>query len=678
MDKIEQTDQPPTLDMDDGEGLRVIHAEAQSESRFSWDLFRDFGRLRILTYSASVQAVLRLIEDDWYDQVECIFGYEGTLGNFKEVIGYQMLVVDDLRGGIRNVDASRAAIMERVAEGRVVFRVLEKGISHAKVYLLDQGKGSTKYRVLVGSANLSEAAFGGRQTETLQCFSNDALAWEKYCVLYDKVRNDSSLRIDLGNVDQSVSIIDAPSMKSNNETRVFVDTGKRDPKATDLVVMNTPEQRIRDFETMVESLPREVTNAIPSAKRGVQTISPEAKRKIQRASTHIKQVDDGSESTARQFSVDRVKRTATLNRDEFKLESDPDKVRSDALLMIKYFQNFELGFKGGHGVERLQRDYFVLWSWMYFSPFICDVRSNADDVFRFPFFAIVYGKPSCGKSSLIDTVITSMFGKPYSYDKRELTRTGLYRIMDNCKRFPAVFDDIGRSAFREHAQDVIKDENSPRNLEYPPFVLSMNQDLNAFTDDVVKRCLMVYTTTALPAYDEELRHHLLLQIKDIRENLTGDLYRAFVSRVVDSDHEAFYGPDWLEFASGILVELIDNASQGAIPDWCRVATWSEYASKRHDRVKGQLTHLLRDATRMKREGDQPTGWFPEDKQIVVIERTDTFGRREFDWNSVPSTLINEEATVGGRTVLHRATVEEFIGQPIGRSGNSLWNRLTGR
>ena len=667
--------------MDDGEGLRVIHARAEDESRFSWDMFRGFGRLRILTYSASVTTVLRLINDIEYDEFECVFGYEGTMGQFKTIISFQTMVLRDLRGAISNMDSNRAAIMQRVAEGGVSFRVLEKGISHAKVYLLDQGEGSTENRVVVGSANLSEAAFSGVQKETIQCFSDDALAWEKYSLLYETVRNEASLELNLGNEEvlhQEVRVEDAPSVKSNEETRIIIDDRRRDSKATDLVVVNTPEQRIRDFETMVQSLPREVTHAIPSARRGVQIITPETKQKIRRTSTRIKRVDDGSEPTARQFSIDRVMRTATLNKTDYPLVSDPDKVRADALLMTKYFQNFELGFKGGHGVERLQRDYFVLWSWMYFSPFMCDVRSNAEDVFRYPYFAIVYGKTSCGKSSLIDTVITSMFQKPHSYNKREFTRSRLYDILDNCKRFPAVFDDISKGPFRDHGHDVIKDENSPRNLEYPPFVLSMNQDLNAFPDEIVKRCLMIYTTTALPAYDEDLRHRLLLEIKVIREELTGDLYREFVRRVVDSEDDVFFGPDWLKFASGILVELIEDATHGATPGWCSVATWGEYASKRHDRVKGQLTHLLRDATQMKREGEQPTGWFLEDDKIVVIEQTDTFGRREFDWTSVPSTLINEEATVGGRTVLHRADVEEFIGQRIKGGGSGLWNRLTGR
>ena len=40
---------------------------------------------------------------------------------------------------------------------------------------------------------------------------------------------------------------------------------------------------------------------------------------------------------------------------------------------LGYFRNFEEAFEGT--VPVLQRDYFTLMSWLYFSPFICDMRS---------------------------------------------------------------------------------------------------------------------------------------------------------------------------------------------------------------------------------------------------------------------------------------------------------------
>ena len=60
-------------------------------------------------------------------------------------------------------------------------------------------------------------------------------------------------------------------------------------------------------------------------------------------------------------------------------------------LLLEYFKNYEGAFEGN--VAGLQRDYFILMSWLYFSPFICDLRSLAllqdSDVIRYPSFAIV-------------------------------------------------------------------------------------------------------------------------------------------------------------------------------------------------------------------------------------------------------------------------------------------------
>ena len=311
---------------------------------------------------------------------------------------------------------------------------------------------------------------------------------------------------------------------------------------------------------------------------------------------------------------------------------------------------------------------------------MCDLRTLAGhqgDIFRFPSFAIVYGKPSCGKSSLIDTLMTSMFGKAYSVDKREFTKARLRDIQHAYKRFPAVFDDIGRAAIRSHGEDVIKDENPPPDAEYPCFVLSMNQELKAFSDQIVKRSLMIYTTTALPSYKESLRHELHLKIQEVRRGLSTHLYRAYLGRTLEHLSANPKPEDWLALSSTILAGLIGDLRDASPPPWCAPITWDAYADKRHERVKAQLEHLLRPATRMKQEGDRPTGWFLEGDTVIVLEQTTTFGRREFDWENVPSTLIDDNASVGGRTVLNRRELEEFLGAKLSGQGNRLLDKLFG-
>ena len=176
--------------------------------------------------------------------------------------------------------------------------------------------------------------------------------------------------------------------------------------------------------------------------------------------------------------------------------------------------------------------------------------------------------------------------------------------------------------------------------------------------------MMIYTTTALPQYDEELRQRLQGRIQEMRRGLTGHLYRRYLTEVMDRLDEDRLPEDWLALSSAVLSSIISDATGGSTPYWCRTLTWFDYAEKRYDRVKSRLDSLLRESTYAKNEGDVPNGWKIDGDKVIVWEQRDVFGRREFDWEDVPSTLIDEEASGGRRTVLNRASLEDFLGRHL--------------
>ena len=49
--------------LDDGVGLRVVRANFVDERKFDWDLFNGYQELRVLTYSASANAIIRMLDD---------------------------------------------------------------------------------------------------------------------------------------------------------------------------------------------------------------------------------------------------------------------------------------------------------------------------------------------------------------------------------------------------------------------------------------------------------------------------------------------------------------------------------------------------------------------------------------------------------------------------------------
>ena len=642
------------LNLDDGSGLRVVNARFVSERQFDWSLFEGYDQLRVLTYSASVNAIVRMLDNYSFNFFECVFGYEGTLRDIKNILAFQKVVVGDTRAAIMGLkDDRHVHILKKVHAGQARFRVLRKAIAHAKIYLLSNADG--RNRVIVGSANLSEQAFSGRQSETLVFFDDDEEAWAHYNRMYQTIRDSASDEIKLPEdriTKAEIEIPDTPVLSDISGT-LIIEAPKPAESHTTMPV------QIQRVEKVAAVLAPRLSAAAPAISNGIQRITPKVKREISR----IKLVKSAEEADNRYFSIDRTNRTASLSGELFPLEWDPRLVERDAKLILEYFQSYEGAFEGD--VSRLQRDYFILASWLYFSPFICDMRSLAllqdSDVIRYPSFAIVFGKSNCGKTTLVDTLMTSMFGIAHTLDKRSFTTSQLRGLQYGYKRFPVVFDDIGRNAFNRHGRDMIKNELHPDTEEHPGFILSMNAEPQSFPDEIVKRSLMIYTTTALPAHNEELRQKLQGRIQEMRRTLTGHLYRRYLTEVMALFDKDRLPPDWLALSSGVISAILAESITGTPPKWLNSVTWLSYAEKRYDRVKARLKNLLRKSAYAKGEGETPNGWTADGDRIIVWEPRDAFGRRGFDWDDVPSTLIDEDASSGGRTVLNRKSLEEFLG-----------------
>ena len=660
------SDNQSEFTLDDGTGLRVVRANFAGERKFGWDLFEDYDSLRVLTYSASTSAIVRMLDSYSFETFECVFGYEGTLREIKSILAFQKVVVGDTRAAIMGLkDERHIRILEKVHAGQADFRVLRKSIAHAKLYLLSRKDGHR--RVLIGSANLSEQAFSGNQSETLVVFDNDEAAWNHYNRMFDAIRDSASDEVPLPEeriVNAEIEVSNTPIMSDAGTVVIEAPTAAESQTSSPV--------QIQRIEKVAAVLGPRLSAALPAVRNGRQIITPEIKREISR----IRLVKSAEEADSRYFSIDRTNHTSLLSGEPFSLEWDGSLVQRDSRLLLDYFKNYEGAFEGN--VAGLQRDYFSLTSWLYFSPFLCDLRSLAllqdSDVIRYPSFAIVFGKSNCGKTSLVDTLMTSMFGFAHTLDKRSFTTSQLRGLQHGYKRFPVVFDDIGRNAFNRHGRDMIKDELQPAVSEYPGFILSMNAEPQSFPDEVIKRSMMIYTTTALPAHDEELRQRLQGRIQEMRRSLTGHLYRRYLVEVMDLIDEERLPDDWLALSSEVLADILTEAATGVPPIWCQKVTWLGYAEKRYDRVKARLMGILRESAYAKSEGGVPSGWTVDGSRIIVWEPRDAFGRRGFDWEDVPSTLIDEDASSGNRTVLNRTSLEEFLGRRLApaRSWWKFW------
>ena len=153
-------------------------------------------------------------------------------------------------------------------------------------------------------------------------------------------------------------------------------------------------------------------------------------------------------------------------------------------------------------------------------------------------------------------------------------------------------------------------------------------------------------TTSKLGWDRIKSQRLQGRVQEIRRSLTGHLYRRYLVEVMSRIDTERLPDDWLALSSEVLADILMEDSVGAPPIWCQRVTWVSYAEKRYDRVKARLLGVLRESAYAKTEGEASSGWTVDGNRIIVWEPRDAFGRRGFDWEDVPSTLIDEDASSG--------------------------------
>ena len=646
--------------------LEVVYARTENVGRFQLGLFHNFVTMRALTYTASIPMILGLLKECDYEDFECIFGHSGILPReAASLLAFQSVVDAKLNQGFVGISAMseerRRLIYDRAATGTARFFVVKDAIAHAKIYLLER---PGLRRVIVGSANLSETAFSGRQAETLIAFDNDEVAWEHYCGQYEAVRDTATSSFQLR---ESLVAVEHMALE---ETPVFKDA---ESKASGVTIY-VPAEPDSEVEFSVPQVLQTVERIRPIRRQALADIRPDRTGHIKLLPRVVREIvrtgitrkDDEAPRTFLTREGDHF----NLSGVNINLDANTCDVGRDVAAWLEFFGNYQNGFVGD--VPRLQRDYFTFMCWFYFAPLMCDVRNTALRLGRFsfdqPMFAIVYGQSNCGKSSLIETLMVSMFGHPKIVDTQSFTRSSLRGLQQSFRRFPIVFDDVGRDRFNRHAPEIIKDE-TVHDAEYPCFALSMNAEARNFPAEIIKRSLLIYTRTSLPGNDPSARRRLQRSVSAIRDRLTTSLYREYLAQTLaelDSIQESEReGLDVLHLSSTILCRIIgQNLPDGSrIPDWCSPMTLDEYQTRAFDRPRLVLANLLhRD--KFSKERRPPVGSWAMSGDLIIVG-VEPFTARQTRAD-IPDWILDDTATVSDQIAMKRGVLEEFLGREVPR------------
>ena len=610
----------------------------------------------MLTYSIDLTTVRRLIGDLGVSKVECVIGTLATINRVEKVLAVQQAAMQDASVLVEELSRTQYDVVEALASRQLAFWVLQGQVSHSKLYLLDGGTGPER-RIIMGSANFSEQAFKGWQHETLAMYDDDEAAWDFYSARWREVRDQASQQIDpelLHGRTRPVEIQETPVLSDRRASVVLVSDGVAPIEdATDAI------------RRTARTLRNQIAPHLPPVRRDTQTLDPDRKARIRSALRS----QPLSNTAAATFSISPDTRTATFADAPFPLDFDPELAKTDAALMVEYFTGFEDFAGTAEEVRELQEEYFAFWAWLYFSPFMCDLRTRAAhnnrDVIRYERVAVLYGKANCGKTSLIQALLRSMFPqRPQAacMDKSLFKTAELEVITRNAKRCPAFFDDVTPNQMGRTGKDFIKNETPLGLAEYPPVVISMNRQKDGFADEIMKRAFLVYTQTALAVYNVQAREIQDQRIRRVTDQLTGHLYRRYLQVILDKLEADPNPDDWLLLSSSALSELLTDAIIEDAPRWTAPQTRSRHAERRYKSLRAKFQHLLRPDAMIDNNSSKPEGWWIDTNaaRVIVRVRVNQHGQSTFNWEQVPSTIIDADASVGDQTSLVLSELNKFL------------------
>jgi hypothetical protein len=125
-----------------------------------------------------------------------------------------------------------------------------------------------------------------------------------------------------------------------------------------------------------------VSSKTPKHFAGLSAVVPKSKGVVRldrkartEAVTYVRSNRRTAESNPDEYlSMDIYSGTVELSGKRIELDVSQEDVASDVRAWTEYFEGFSL-FR--RETEKLARDYFAFWSWLWFGPLLCDLRNAA-------------------------------------------------------------------------------------------------------------------------------------------------------------------------------------------------------------------------------------------------------------------------------------------------------------
>lgn len=573
--------------------LDVVKMEFLEAETLSWkELFSGFDTLHAITYSSGIGFVYQLLE--MFQKAEIVFGCDEVISySLQEIMAYQCKTIERLResAGKRKID-----LVARIEKGTLRFFVARNVLSHEKIYLLSAEDG--RKRVVMGSANMSFAAFGGKQRENISYIDGDKAYnwyWDCYCQLKeestDEVAQESLLCAD-----------DAENLEQLPIARTI-----QVKKALVLQPVQEAKEEVR-FVLDIKNLAAKFSTAVPKPdKKGKLMLSPEKMKTIRRQVVAGKTKEKELQSEYPQLEIFPDEGLVRLNDATLDLQPSHEEVAKDIGLFLKYMDGYEK-FNGDK--KGMQRRYFEFANWFFCSPFMACMRDMAvrynQNLLPYPVFGLVYGQSKAGKTSFLETLLKMMIGQKTKISAPDFTRSSIEGLKRTVKGAPIIVDDLTNTRFNQHAIETIKNDDfgvADGLLHYPAVVISANEDVKAVAPEVIRR-------TVICRVQAGLTNTQVMQssvVRTVQREIGTAFYREYLRRMLpivndllealkDDDSES--APDILARSSQVLLDLFAEYCEREVPDYVRLLSLEDYFS---EKVTGSYAiKTIQDAWRTSR------------------------------------------------------------------------------
>ncbi|MBQ2776119.1 MAG: phospholipase D family protein, partial [Peptococcaceae bacterium] len=310
-----------------GNELDIVQMQFEAVHTMTWqELFEGYDTLHAITYSSSISFVYQLL--DYFSYAEILFGSEEVLSySFQEIIAYQSKTIEYFRNRAEKMNVD---LVSRIDNDSLRMYVAHEALSHEKIYLLSANDG--RKRVVFGSANLSSAAFQGRQRENIS-YVDGEVAYEWYMSGFQSLKEHSTDHITkeaflLGDAEEYLE-----ELPIANTVKVR--------KAMILEPATENNEEVK-FVLDVKNLAKKIAPAVDKPdKKGKIQLSPEKIKIVRRKVLEDKQREKELRSEYPHLQVSVEQGSVSLNGQELDLHPVEEDVAKDAQLFLNYMNGYE-------------------------------------------------------------------------------------------------------------------------------------------------------------------------------------------------------------------------------------------------------------------------------------------------------------------------------------------------